>query len=81
MRSICQHFERAENGAYETYSFSLFVIRTSGSLPRRPIRMSLETSDERDTVEENAYGVDEDLWRRNGSGKIQTRVRTRGDSA
>lgn len=37
-----------------TYSLSLFVVFTSGSLPRRPMRISLETSEERAVVVENA---------------------------
>ena len=50
-------------GAYETYSFSPFVIRSSGSLPRRPTRMSLDTSEERKEVDEKACkkGVREEL--------------------
>jgi hypothetical protein len=45
------------------YSFSFFVIRTSGSLPRRPMRMSLDTSEERAAVEEKAYIVYVRTWR------------------
>jgi hypothetical protein len=48
-----------EQRAYVTYSLSpLFEVRTSGSLPRRPMRMSLDTSDERAGVVENAC----DFW-------------------
>lgn len=45
------------SGAYEMYSFSLFVIRTSGSLPRRPMRTSLDKSEERAAEDEKAYIV------------------------
>lgn len=48
------------SGAYETYSLSAFVIRTSASLPRRPTRMTLDTSTERDGVDEKACGRCED---------------------
>jgi hypothetical protein len=48
------------NSAYEMYSFSAFVTRTSGSLPRRPTRMTLDTSTERDGVDEKACGRCED---------------------
>lgn len=48
------------SGAYAMYSFSPFVIRTSGSLPRRPTRMILETSEERKGVVEKACGGCED---------------------
>jgi hypothetical protein len=51
------------SGAYEMYSLSFFVIRTSGSLPRRPTRMSLDTSEERAAVEEKAYIVYVRTWR------------------
>jgi hypothetical protein len=43
------------------YSFSLFVIRTSGSLPRRPMRTSLDKSEERAAVYEKAYSRCEDV--------------------
>lgn len=39
---------------YEMYSFSVLVYRTSGSLPRRPIRSSFAMSAEREEVVENA---------------------------
>jgi hypothetical protein len=52
-----------EQIAYVTYSLSLFVIRTSGSLPMRPMRMSLDKSDERDGVVENACDECEDVGR------------------
>jgi hypothetical protein len=45
------------SGAYETYSFSFFVIRTSGSRPRRPMRKTLDKSEERAAVDEKAYIV------------------------
>lgn len=45
-------------GAYEMNSFSFFVTRTSGSLPRRPIRTTLDKSEERAAVEEKAYIID-----------------------
>jgi len=54
------------SGAYETYSFSLFVIRTSGSLPRRPMRMSLAKSEEQRAVDEKPCGGRENVeknWR------------------
>ena len=49
------------SGTYETYSLSFFVVRTSGSLPRRPTRMSLATSVEREGVDEKACGGGEDV--------------------
>ena len=44
------------------YSLSFFVIRTSGSLPRWPMRMSLDTSEERAAVDEKAYIVNMRTW-------------------
>lgn len=41
---------------HETYSLSVLVVRTSGSLPSRPIRVSLETSYERVEVVEKVFG-------------------------
>lgn len=43
---------------YEMYSFSVLVYRTSGSLPRRPIRSSFAMSAEREEVVENACTKD-----------------------
>lgn len=38
----------------ETYSLSFLVVRSSGSLPRRPTRVSFERSYDRAAVDENA---------------------------
>jgi len=38
---------------YETYSLSFLVVRSSGSLPRRPMRTSFARSYDRAGVEEN----------------------------
>lgn len=42
-----------EREAYETYSLSFLVVRSSGSLPRRPTRTSFARSYDRAGVEEN----------------------------
>lgn len=42
------------SGAYATYSFSFLVKRTSGALPRRPMRTTLLTSEAREGVDEKA---------------------------
>jgi len=42
---------------YEMYSFSFFVTRTSGSLPKRPIRVSFATSELRVALDENALKI------------------------
>jgi hypothetical protein len=56
-RVIMRWFVNRSSGAYEMYSFSPLVILTSGSLPRRPMRMSLDRSEERAAVDEKAYKV------------------------
>ncbi len=44
------------------YSFSVFFdTRTSGSLPRRPTRITLDTSEERAAVDEKACSRCEDV--------------------
>lgn len=48
---------KKERYTYETYSLSFFVVRTSGSLPKRPMRTSLARSEERDADEEKAYNT------------------------
>lgn len=40
---------------HETYSLSFLVVRTSGSFPNRPTRISFATSPERDEDVEKAY--------------------------
>jgi len=45
---------RRTYNTHETYSLSVLVVRTSGSLPSRPMRMSLDTSYERVDVVEKA---------------------------
>lgn len=49
------HKRKRRRYTYETYSLSFFVVRTSGSLPKRPMRTSLARSEERDADEEKAY--------------------------
>lgn len=39
---------------YDTYSLSVFVVRTSGSLPKRPMRVSFAISAARELVVEKA---------------------------
>lgn len=47
--------KRFKEDTYETYSLSFFVVRTSGSLPNRPMRTSFARSEERDAVVEKVY--------------------------
>ncbi len=71
-----RHASFAENTAYETYSLSFLAVRTSGSLPRRPTRMSLHTSDERDAVVDSArrlIGIDTRLMLRESKENMTVR--------
>lgn len=43
------------DGPYDTYSLSVFVVRTSGSLPKRPMRVSFAISAARELVVEKAW--------------------------
>lgn len=49
------------NNAYETNSLSPLDMRTSGSLPRRPTRMTLDTSAKREGVIEKACDAREEV--------------------
>ena len=44
---------KREGNTDETYSLSFLVVRSSGSLPRRPMRTSFARSYDRAGVEEN----------------------------
>lgn len=56
------------------YSLSLLVFRTSGSLPKRPIRTNFAKSAERDVVVENAC---KNTKVKQESSKYQLNIRTR----
>lgn len=52
--SLLSRKETGKVGTYDTYSFSDLVVRTSGSRPRRPTRITFATSDARAADDEKA---------------------------
>jgi len=55
LQSVLDRELPLQNITHEMYSLSFFVVRTSGSFPNRPTRISLATSAKRDEDVEKAY--------------------------